>query len=145
MGGRMVVFQFCRAPPLRDEKEKAGLRLFGAFLAAVHLLLSWAIILSIRPNPDAQWGLIWIPLFVIDFPLSMIAAGLVYVLPDWYVDEWSYPYGSFGRFIAPAVFHGVIGPVWFYFLPRLWSNTAKVWGERWDRRRSRRQSGPKDS
>jgi hypothetical protein len=108
-------------------------KVLGVVLALLHLAASWYVILRLVPRsqPDAQWQLAWLPLVVLDFPFSMAAALVVRLLPNWQVSGLPYPMSDFRWYLAPAVFHGVIGPLWFALAP------ATIW--KWSQAGRRRE------
>src|SRR3989338_3933367 len=90
----------------------------GIVGCAIHLVVSWWIIISVlTSNRDAQWQLIWIFLLPFDFPFSLLVFFAGYIFPGWYLRGLPSPWDDFHSFVLPLVVHGIIGPLWYFFLP----------------------------
>jgi len=100
-------------------RASATSHVIGLVLGLVHLVISWRVIIGIAwmsgGGGDAQWQLAWVLLFPFDFPFSLII--FLPGIPYWSFDSLPYPVGEFRSFILPAFVHGIIGPLWYYFLP----------------------------
>lgn len=93
---------------------------FGCILCILHLVVSWYVILNLAwQEPDAQWQLIWIFFIPFDFPFSLLSFFANWLFPAFYFDQLNYPIGDLTGFIIPAFLHGIIGPIWYFFLPLL--------------------------
>lgn len=68
-------------------------------------------------NRDAQWQLIWIFLLPFDFPFSLLVFFAGDIFPDWTFRGVPSPWDDFHGFVVPVVVHGIIGPLWYFFLP----------------------------
>ncbi len=90
----------------------------GLVLSLIHLVISWWVIISVGlSEPDAQWQLVWIAFLPFDFPFSLRVIFAGDIFPDWSLKGFPYPLGDFISFIVPAFVHGIIGPLWYFFLP----------------------------
>ncbi len=84
----------------------------------VHLVISWWIIIYVvLSERDAQWQLTWVFLLPFDFPFSLLVLFAGYIFPDWTVTGFSPPFDDFHSFVVPLVVHGIVGPLWYFFLP----------------------------
>jgi hypothetical protein len=93
----------------------------GLALALAHLALTLMVILAyLGSSPADASELYWIPLFILDLPFSAFAAALVMLgLPAITFNALPYPINDLQRFLAPALFHSIIGSLWYYLLPRV--------------------------
>ena len=86
----------------------------GLILALVHVLLFVLFIgymhLVVR---DGQSQLLWIIFLVIDFPISLFVLVAYDLLPQELESV------NLARFITPYIVHGIIGPIWWYFMPQI--------------------------
>jgi hypothetical protein len=91
----------------------------GFTLGFIHLVISWFVIIGLATSePDAQWQLIWVFFLPFDLPFSVINFLPSYYLPHWsFIESLPYPISSFKGFILPSFVHGIIGPLWYFFLP----------------------------
>lgn len=90
----------------------------GLVLSLIHLVISWWVIISVGlSEPDAQWQLVWIAFLPFDFPFSLLVIFAGDIFPDWSLKGFPYPLGDFISFIVPAFVYGIIGPLWYFFLP----------------------------
>ena len=102
----------------------------GVVLSSVHLAISWWIIIRVaRSVPDAQWQLIWVYFWPVDFPVTLLWFLGCMLLPNWYFATLGEPIGNFRGFLLPAFVFGIAAPAWYFVLPLLISSR---------RRRSRR-------
>ena len=84
----------------------------------VHLVISWWIITYVvLSERDAQWQLVWIFLLPFDFPFSLLVLFAGYIFPAWNFTGLPSPFDNFHSFIVPLVVHGIVGPLWYFFLP----------------------------
>ena len=92
-------------------------KFYGFLLAGMHLIISWIVIINIcRSEPDAQWQLIWVYFFPFDFPFSILSFFSGAFFSDDYVNiKLPCRVCGFTDFIVPAIVHGVIGPLWYFF------------------------------
>jgi hypothetical protein len=90
----------------------------GFFLCFFHLVVSWWVIISLGlSKPTAQWQLTWVLFLPFDFPISLLWFLGLKILPDSLFGSFPYPFGEFKAFIVPAFIHGILGPLWYFFLP----------------------------
>lgn len=90
----------------------------GLVGCVIHLTVSWWIITYVvLSERDAQWQLVWVFLLPFDFPFSLLVLFRGYIFPDWYFPRLPSPLNDFQSFIVPVIVHGVIGPLWYFFLP----------------------------
>lgn len=95
---------------------------FGLFLAILHILCVIYVIAEVLA--DKPLGeLIWLLLGYIDFPLSLLYGKVLHqIIPEFNIDFLNvlpHAMGSFLFFWLPVLFHGLIGTLWFFFLPYL--------------------------
>lgn len=96
----------------------SGTYKLGVVACAIHLVVSWWIIIFVlMSDHDAQWQLIWIFLLPFDFPFSLLVFFAGYIFPGWYFRGLPSPWDDFHSFVLPVVVHGIIGPLWYFFLP----------------------------
>ena len=100
--------------------------LIGAVLSIIHLVVSWRVIISLGlSEPSAQWQLTWVLFFPLDFPISLLLLLGFKIFPGWSFSFLRYPICEFKGFILPAFIHGILGPLWYFFIPvaisSLWS------------------------
>jgi len=90
----------------------------GLIGCMIHLVISWWIITYVvLSGRDAQWQLVWVFLLPFDFPFSLLVLFRGYIFPDWYFSRLPSPLNDFQSFIVPVVVHGIVGPLWYFFLP----------------------------
>lgn len=106
-------------------------KIFGAYLSGLHLLISFSVIISLATHePDSQWQLIWIIFFPFDFPFSLVTILAPMIISDFSIYGLRYPLGEVASFIVPAFIHGIIGPIWYYFIPVLISHYYNVYSQK---------------
>jgi hypothetical protein len=91
----------------------------GVFLALIHLVAFLATALFTMKSSVEQVSLVWLLWFPIDLPWSLFywIAGEGYSI---WVEQLSGKSMVLGYvFYAPYLIHGVIGTIWWYYLPRL--------------------------
>lgn len=87
-------------------------KVIGLFFAVVHLV-SFALF-SVMMNygsQDAMAGMLWGFWKTVDFPVSLLAF-YGFIPPP---IEWSI--SIFLKFIYPYFIHGVLGTIWWFFIP----------------------------
>jgi len=99
----------------------------GYILAGFHLLLFACVIWNaISTPPDAQYQLIWTILFFPDLPATVllflgfasIPHTAFYAIDDYLSRAIStHPYNNFSSFWYPAIIYGVLGTLWWFYLP----------------------------
>jgi hypothetical protein len=88
-------------------------------IAMFHLAISWLVIFYMLFNYDelpADWIWIWILFMIIDFPISLVLFNILQSLPYISVSFLPNPLNDARTFLIPALFHGIIGPIWYFFL-----------------------------
>ena len=97
----------------------------GLFFAAVHFFLFILFVGYIHLLvKDGQTQLLWIIFLVVDFPVSLVTL-LAYKLLPYGTD-----FANMARFITPYIVHGIIGSMWWYFLPQIISHLFKKIGHK---------------
>jgi hypothetical protein len=81
------------------------------------LLFAWVVHDMVESGFDALWQLAWLIFAVIDFPVSLLALLTQKIVPDCYFRSLPYPIGKLRDFIVPAFFYGVLGTLWYFFIP----------------------------
>ena len=76
--------------------------LFILFIGYMHILVE-----------DGQAQLLWIIFLVVDFPVSLVTLLAYKLLPH------GTEIANIARFITPYIVHGIIGSMWWYFLPQI--------------------------
>lgn len=90
----------------------------GIALGFVHLLSVLMIVwYLLATDVDAQWQLIWVPLLLVDFPVSLVVVFSNELLSGLTSPWASYPASEFHGFVVPAIVHGLLGSLWWLFLP----------------------------
>jgi hypothetical protein len=93
---------------------------FGVGFALIHLLLFFLFVLYLYLSTEGQARLLWALWLPIDFPVSLIViVGFDLIPSD----------GHFGGFIRtwlPYFVHGVLGTIWWFFIPVLLGNAFKL-------------------
>ena len=87
-------------------------RIIALFFAVIHLILF--ALFSIKMNfgsHDAMSGMLWGLWETVDYPVSLLAYYGFVSLPL----QWSF--SSFITFIYPYFVHGVLGTIWWFFIP----------------------------
>jgi threonine/homoserine/homoserine lactone efflux protein len=100
----------------------------GLYCACLHCLAFVATVLYIHHSTDPQASLLWGIFAIIDFPVSLIyfVAGNAY-------SQWlaGFEQSFFVHiFYLPHLIHGLMGTIWWYFLPRLLTpkKIGGIWG-----------------
>ena len=97
--------------------------LLGIVLFFVHLFISWPRIFdAVQDQHDAQGGLIWIDLMLMDFPVSLIHVGALKLLPQFDIGLLPRDMRDFNNFLVPAFVYGFLGPLWYFTIPMLISH-----------------------
>jgi hypothetical protein len=102
----------------------------GIWTAGLHLLVFAATIAYVYGSSEAQASLIWIAGLVIDFPISLLSVVFAQSYSAWAHDAGS-SHGVLQQLLYPPyVIHGLVGTIWWYFLPRLVlpKKRGGVWG-----------------
>lgn len=106
--------------------ESGKLRRLGITFAAIHflgvLLTAWMVAHS------SSWaGVVWMIWAVIDLPLSLAYLPAMLDYFGW-VDSLDKAHPILAQILYfPHLFHGLVGTIWWYFLPFL---VARIFGRR---------------
>jgi hypothetical protein len=83
---------------------------------------------AISTSNDALYVGVWFPLFWVDLPATLIAHftrvlvpnNLAYSISDFFEKVFTtWPYSSYWNFWHFALFYGILGAIWWYYLPRI--------------------------
>ena len=100
----------------------------GAGFALAHLLLFLSIFLRVVFSDEAQIQLLYIPIMVLDIPLSLLYLFDIESLKS-SLEAAGYLWMA-KLFYTPLLVDGILGTVWWYFLPKLF--ISKRLGGVWD-------------
>lgn len=98
-------------------------KIIGSGLAAVHITIFFAFVVYLHLSTDGQSRLLWALWLPIDFPVSQIVT--------WGFDSVSAEQAMGGviRTWLPYFVHGVLGTVWWFFVPTIITNLfSKIFG-----------------
>ena len=83
----------------------------GVGIAAVHLAAFVLFALYLYLSTEGQARLLWTLWLPLDFPVSLVVIkGFDLISPDSHI-------GSFVRMWLPYFVHGVLGTIWWFFIP----------------------------
>ena len=104
-------------------------RRLGLFSAGVHFTCFAAMVAFTRYSQDGQASLLWLLFVPVDFPLS-----LGYCFAKEY-SLWLHrlePSLLAQLLYLPYLLHGLMGTIWWYFVPRLLTvkRLGGIWGAR---------------
>ncbi|HAJ57220.1 MAG TPA: hypothetical protein DCL35_05565 [Candidatus Omnitrophica bacterium] len=93
------------------------------FLAFFHFVFSlFNIHHVIEWSQNAQWELFWEFVFFVDFPVSLAYKFIIFNFPiNYSFDFLPYPISELKVFIIPSLLHSIIGTVWYFCLPILFT------------------------
>jgi hypothetical protein len=90
----------------------------GISLAIFHVAIVLAIVWSLLASElDAQWQLTWVPLLLLDFPVSLVVVFSTDVFAGMSSPWTSFPASELHGFVLPALVHGILGSLWWFILP----------------------------
>ena len=108
---------------MRNRAHKIGL-----FFLIAHIFLFIVALISIGISNDPQAPLIWVIFAIVDFPVS-----LLYMLWAYFSDfiDANLCCGLSIILYFPYLIHGVLGSIWWYFLPRFFMSKrfGGIWGK----------------
>lgn len=94
----------------------SSLRKIGAGLATAHLVAFVFFVVYLHLSTEGQARLLWALWLPLDFPLSLfLVAGFDLIPPDSH-------FGSFTRTLLPYFLHGVLGTIWWFYIPAVVSS-----------------------
>ena len=87
-------------------------RFIGMFFAVIHLMLFTMFSINMNyGSQDAMSGMLWGLWKTVDFPVSLLAYyGFIPAPMQWGLS-------TFIRFIYPYFVYGVLGTIWWFFVP----------------------------
>jgi hypothetical protein len=110
-------------------KMKTLAKKLGLCFACLHCIGFVSVVLCIRRSADPQAPLLWGVFAIADLPISLLYMCVPQAYGDW-VD--SFGDGPIAQLLYfPHLLHGMLGTVWWYFLPRLLTpkSIGGVWGK----------------
>jgi hypothetical protein len=104
-------------------KEKRLSFKIGLVLGSFHFILAlFNIYHVIAWSQNAQWELSWEFVFFVDFPFSLVYKFIIFNFPlNYSFDFLPYPISELKVFIIPSLLHSIIGTVWYFYLPMLFT------------------------
>ena len=90
-------------------------RKLGAVLAIIHLVAFVWLALYVRSLSDPQAPLLLAVFVIVDFPVSMI----YFLVAKLHLNFADLRNPVFEFLYPPYLIHGLLGTIWWYFLPRL--------------------------
>lgn len=97
----------------------------GFALGGLHFLCVALVVMNLLTiELDAQWQLIWIPFLIADFPVSLLIVVVRVLIPTPFFSFGTYPVSEFHGFLVPVAVHGIVGSLWWFFIPIM---VAKLW------------------
>ena len=112
----------------KKNATRAMARRVGVTLSLLHGVAFTATFLYVQLSSEAQAPLVWTKWFIVDVPIS-----LLYFLGHTNYPEWSVAQNNpipAQVLYLPHLIHGLLGTIWWYFLPRLFlpMRLGGVWG-----------------
>ena len=100
----------------------------GAVLAILHagILAAFLIYIHSDAAESSQSAFYWLVWFPIDFPWSFLNLAPRWVMPDGVDDVLGIPRYTLAEYWHVFV-HGVIGTIWWYYLPRVVTALLRRW------------------
>lgn len=85
----------------------------GAGLSVAHVVIFIVFVIYLNFSTDGQSRLLWVLWLPLDFPVSLIVTwGFELVSSE-------QPIGGFIRMWLPYFVHGVLGAIWWFFVPTI--------------------------
>lgn len=93
----------------------------GIIFASLHLVFFIYIVYMILSGSESSWPMIWWVFNIVDFPVSLG----IYIFALFDFPGGSSPLKDIRNFWVPAVYFGIVGTVWWYFVATNWSKFIK--------------------
>ena len=88
----------------------------GVVFAAVHIIVFVFFVGYLFTSSEGQDRLLWALWLPLDFPVSLfVTIGFDHISP-------SSQYGGLVRTWLPYIVHGLLGPIWWFFIPVILAN-----------------------
>ena len=88
----------------------------GVVFAAVHIIVFVLFVAYMFTSSEGQARLLWALWLPLDFPVSLfVTMGFDHLSP-------SSQYGGLARTWLPYFVHGLLGPIWWFFIPIILAN-----------------------
>lgn len=94
----------------------------GIILGIIHFTYIMLGVSLMIEHPEKQWEFLWFGPMIIDFPISIIQIVILLLCPTITLPLLSYPANQLREFIFPLGVHGILGSLWFVYLPVLLAN-----------------------
>lgn len=97
----------------------------GAALAVLHAALVGYFVYLILAAGEPDWPMYWLLFMVLDFPVSLLLilfVTLAGMLPPGFLSGIKHlfaPYSDLDNFLLPVFVFGILGTVWYFYLPAL--------------------------
>lgn len=99
------------------------LKKLGAICALVHLISVVLVGYIMATSTDPHASTLWLHYFIVDYPIAIGLWPLSFVVVGhgWTLNAATQGsiLNSIGNFWMPALYLGIVGTIWWYFLPRL--------------------------
>jgi hypothetical protein len=105
---------------LKDILGKFTVKKIGLYLTILHCIGFVITAVYIYFSTDPWASLMWMVFAIIDFPVSL----LYYFYFHFNIDTENLPLFFAVLLYPPHIIHGLIGGIWWYYLPRL------IWGKK---------------
>ena len=108
---------------IKNIREKRLCIKLGLLLALVHFIFCVYFAINLfHWSKNAQWELSWEFIFGIDFPVSLLYRVIIFNLPfNFNFDLLPFPASEFRTFILPTLLCSIIGTIWYFYLPSLFT------------------------
>ena len=88
----------------------------GVVFAAVHIIVFVLFVAYLFTSGEGQDRLLWALWLPLDFPVSLfVTMGFDHISP-------SSQFGVLVRTWLPYIVHGLLGPIWWFFIPMILAN-----------------------
>jgi len=90
----------------------------GVMIGLLHFIAVFSISYTLLSTEvDAQWQLIWIPFWFLDFPISLASIFSPQIFGTINSPFTTYPASEVHDFLIPLIIHGIFGSLWWTVLP----------------------------